>query len=114
MSDLAAAAAAMGVPEALVKRSAEARARATGTSVDDILAAWAGGGAAPAAGCAAAAVRGWRLERQTPPEPSVAAARDRSEPQTSNLEPQTASQRSSLDRRDPDRHCSAAADRGLA
>jgi mono/diheme cytochrome c family protein len=49
MSDLAAAAAAMGVPEALVKRSAEARAKATGASVDDILAAWAGGGEAPAA-----------------------------------------------------------------
>ena len=49
MSDLAAAAAAMGVPEALVKRSAEARARATGASVDEILTAWAGGGEAPAA-----------------------------------------------------------------
>ena len=43
MSDLAAASAAMGVPEALVKRSAEARAKATGASVDEILAAWAGG-----------------------------------------------------------------------
>lgn len=39
----------MGVPETLVKRSAEARARATGATVDDILAAWAGGGEAPAA-----------------------------------------------------------------
>jgi hypothetical protein len=49
VSDLAAAAAAMGVPETLVKRSAEARARATGASVDEILAAWAGGGPAPTA-----------------------------------------------------------------
>ena len=49
MSDLAAAAATMGVPEALVKRSAEARARATGASVDEILAAWAGGSPAPTA-----------------------------------------------------------------
>ncbi|MGH8928051.1 MAG: hypothetical protein ACRDWH_06850, partial [Acidimicrobiia bacterium] len=49
MSDLAAAAAAMGVPEAIVKRSAEARAKATGASVDEVLAAWAGGVAAPAA-----------------------------------------------------------------
>ena len=49
MSDLAAAAAAMGVPEALVKRSAEARAKATGASVDEILAAWAGGAPAPTA-----------------------------------------------------------------
>jgi hypothetical protein len=44
----------MGVPEALVKRSAEARAKATGTSVDDILAAWAGGAPAPAAAPSAA------------------------------------------------------------
>jgi len=46
------AAAAMGLPEALVQRSAEARAAETGASVDDILAAWAGGegvAAAPAA-----------------------------------------------------------------
>ena len=48
MSDLAAASAAMGVPEVLVKRSAEARAKATGASVDEILAAWAGGAALPA------------------------------------------------------------------
>lgn len=49
MSDLlAAAAAALGTPEALVKRSAEARAAETGASVDEILAAWAGGEAAPA------------------------------------------------------------------
>ena len=54
MSDLAAAAAAMGVPEALVERSAEARAKATGASVDEILAAWAGGTPAPAAPSAAA------------------------------------------------------------
>lgn len=47
MSDLAAAAAALGVPEALVLRSAEARAKASGASVEEILAAWAGGGSAP-------------------------------------------------------------------
>ncbi len=43
MSDLAAAAAALGLPETLVQRSAEARATETGASVDDILAQWAGG-----------------------------------------------------------------------
>ena len=48
MSDLSAAAAAMGLPEALVQRSAEARAAETGASVEDILAGWAGGEAAPA------------------------------------------------------------------
>jgi mono/diheme cytochrome c family protein len=44
MSDLAAAAAALGVPEAIVRRSAEARAKVTGATVDEVLAAWAGGG----------------------------------------------------------------------
>lgn len=49
MSDqLSAAAAALGLPEALVQRSAEARAAETGASADDILAQWAGGEAAPA------------------------------------------------------------------
>ena len=48
MSDLSAAAEAMGLPEALVERSAEARAAETGASVDEILAQWAGGEAAPA------------------------------------------------------------------
>ena len=45
---LAGAAAAMGLPEALVQRSAEARAAETGQSVDEILAAWAGGEAVAA------------------------------------------------------------------
>jgi mono/diheme cytochrome c family protein len=52
MSELsAAAAAALGVPEAIVQRSAAARAAETGMSVDEVLSAWAGGGsvAAPAA-----------------------------------------------------------------
>lgn len=49
MSDLAGAAAALGLPEALVERSAQARAAETGASVDDILAQWAGGEAAPTA-----------------------------------------------------------------
>lgn len=43
------AAAALGLPEALVQRSAEARAAESGTSVDDILAEWAGGEGVPAA-----------------------------------------------------------------
>lgn len=40
---LAAAAAVMGMPEDLTRRSAEARAAETGSSVDDILSTWAGG-----------------------------------------------------------------------
>lgn len=48
MADVSAAAAAMGLPEALVERSVQARAAASGASVDDLLATWAGGEAAPA------------------------------------------------------------------
>lgn len=40
---LSGAAAALGLPEALVQRSAAARAAETGQTVDEILAAWAGG-----------------------------------------------------------------------
>jgi hypothetical protein len=58
---LTAAADALNVPETLVHRSAAARATANGTSVDDVLNAWAGG--APATGSAPAA-----------PAPSEAAA----------------------------------------
>lgn len=43
MSNLSAAAEAMGLPETLVERSAEARAAETGASIDEILVAWAGG-----------------------------------------------------------------------
>jgi len=103
MSDLAAAAAAMGVPEALVKRSAEARAKATGASVDEILAAWAGGGEAPAAQASAAsavtasasAAEQGDAGRQTPDasperESALAAGQAGSVTQTANLEPPTA------------------------
>jgi mono/diheme cytochrome c family protein len=52
---LAAAAAALGSPEALVERSARARAAAQGVTYEEILAAWAGGTAAPAGAAPAAA-----------------------------------------------------------
>ena len=87
MSDLAAAAAAMGVPETLVKRSAEARARATGASVDEILAAWAGGAPAPAAAASAAAPDEGLKPQTTSPMPEPVGA---TPAETSNLEPQTA------------------------
>lgn len=45
---LTAAAEKLGTPADLVSRSASARAEANGTSVDDVLAAWAGGAAAAA------------------------------------------------------------------
>jgi cytochrome c oxidase cbb3-type subunit 2 len=50
MSDqLTAASNAMGIPEPLVERSAEARAAESGSSTEEILTAWAGGEAAPTA-----------------------------------------------------------------
>ena len=50
MSDLSQALSeSMNVPEELVMRSARARAEASGSSVDDVLAAWSGGGAVAAA-----------------------------------------------------------------
>lgn len=68
MSDLAAAAAAMGLPEVLVQRSAEARAADTGASVDDLLAAWAGGAPAPAAVSAEPVVGDAPTEEPAAPE----------------------------------------------
>jgi hypothetical protein len=56
MSELsAAAAAALGLPEAIVQRSAAARAVETGMTVDEVLAAWAGGGDIPAPSAPASA-----------------------------------------------------------
>ncbi len=55
MSDyLAAAAQALSAPEVIVRRSAEARSKATGADVDSILQAWAGGESVAAAPAAAA------------------------------------------------------------
>ncbi len=48
MSDLAAAAEKLNVPEDILQRSAAARADASGTDTGAVLAAWAGGAAAPA------------------------------------------------------------------
>ncbi|HJU51923.1 MAG TPA: c-type cytochrome [Acidimicrobiia bacterium] len=74
MSDLADAAAALGIPESLVQRSAEARAKASGASVEEILAAWAGGGTAPGSppdgGSTGPAAEGGSAR---PPEPAPAA-----------------------------------------
>lgn len=70
------AAAALGYPETMVERSALARAKADGVSVEDVLAAWAGGGeiVAGAGGGAAepAATEGHAPEgAPAPPEPSL-------------------------------------------
>lgn len=74
---LSAAAAAMGIPEAIVERSAAARATETGSSVEDILAAWAGGdvvAAAPPQAEAPAPTEATAEPAPAPtPEPEVAA-----------------------------------------
>lgn len=71
MADISAAAAALGIPEALVERSVEARAAVSGASVDDLLAAWAGGEAPPAPS----------PTDQASPEPEPAPAEQPSEPE---------------------------------
>lgn len=76
MSDLlTAVAAALNTPESLIRRSAAARAAANGTTIDEVLAAWAGG--APAAISAPApapepAPAPATAETAPPPEPNAA------------------------------------------
>ena len=74
---IATAAAALGIPEDLVQRSAEARAAETGASVDDVLAAWAGGGVVAAAAPISEPEEAEALEEETSePEPIAAAPAD--------------------------------------
>ena len=78
MSDqLSAAAQAMGVPEELVQRSAAARAAAAGTDTDTVIAAWAGGEAAPAASPAPAATT-----QEAEPATEAAPAPEPAQPET--------------------------------
>lgn len=73
MSDLAAAAAALGIPEELASRSASARATANGTSTDDVLAAWAGGGSVAAAAPPPPAAEAAPAPQPEPDTPAVSA-----------------------------------------
>jgi hypothetical protein len=83
MSDVAAAAAAMNIPESLVERSAAARAAAAGSATDDVLAAWAGGAPAPAA----------QPPPVAEPQPAEPAAGAEPEPETQDApSPQPAAQ----------------------
>ncbi len=79
---LSGAAQAMGIPEALVERSAEARAAESGASVDEILAAWAGGEAAPSAAAEgdAASEETSAPEEAAPAEKAPAPEQDEAEP----------------------------------
>jgi uncharacterized cupredoxin-like copper-binding protein len=74
MSDLLTAVAqALNAPEAIVKRSAEARAKAGGVTVDEVLAAWSGGAvlATPASATRAAATP--QVEESVAEEPAAVA-----------------------------------------
>ncbi len=70
---IAAAAAALGIPEDLVQRSAEARAAETGASVDDVLAAWAAGEVAKTTPAPEPAEVAAPEEKVSQPEPVAAA-----------------------------------------
>jgi len=79
MSDLSAAAEALGLPDAMVQRSAQARAAADGVTVEDILAAWAGGSVVPAASASAP-------PPELPPEEAAAAPPTPTAPETVPIE----------------------------
>lgn len=70
---LSAAAEAMGAPEAMVQRSAEARAQADGVSVDEVLTAWTGGERLQAAPAAPAEPPAAETPPPAEPEPVVEA-----------------------------------------
>jgi hypothetical protein len=83
MSELsAAAAAALGLPEAIVQRSAAARAQETGMSVDDVLAAWAAGGDIPAPSAPAAAEPTETATEPTETEPTAEPTQQAPAPET--------------------------------
>ena len=71
--NLARAAEVLGAPEILVQRSAEARAAADGVSVEEVLAAWAGGGASPSASASAPAPDPAPVAASVPEPPPVPA-----------------------------------------
>lgn len=87
MSDLSAAAAeALGIPEAIVMRSAAARATETGMTVDEVLQAWAGGEAAQAGAGPSATEAPLPDSDDTPPE---APTEEETEAPTPSAPPET-------------------------
>ncbi len=86
MSDVSAAAAALSIPEDLVTRSAAARAAADGTSTDEIVAAWASGGSAPAATATAPVEEPTAVVEEAEPTATSEAVTE-PEPQTAAVQP---------------------------
>lgn len=103
MSDAASIAAASGVPEELVMRSARARAAASGTSVEAVLGAWGGGEAISSSPAAPTPVAAPTTAAESPAdippadEPAVSAA-----PVPTVSTPMPAPARIVASRRDPD------------
>ncbi len=87
MSDLSAAAEALGVPESIVQRSAAARAAETGMTVDEVLAAWAGGGSV--AGSPPAAADEEAPAEEPTAEPEAGAEPEEEAPEAVPAEPVT-------------------------
>ena len=78
---LEAVARALNAPEAIVQRSAAARAQASGTTVDEVLMAWAGGGSvAPAPDSRPAAASAPEPEPAAPPEQAAPSAPEATPP----------------------------------
>lgn len=84
---LAAAAAALGLPEALVERSAAARAAEIGADVEAVLTEWAGGESAPVSAPPPAAPTETAETQPETPSPTVAAAVAEVEPPSEVPEP---------------------------
>ncbi len=87
MSDVQTAGTAMGIPPDLVQRSAAARAEADGTSIDDVLAAWAGD--APPPTPSPAAQEDPTTEPETEPESEPEAETEPAAAAVAVIEPQT-------------------------
>ena len=90
---LAKAAAAQGLPEAMVKRSAAARAKAAGTTTEAVLAEWAGveappAGAGPAATAAPASVPAAAPAPAEPVGAEVEVIAEGESPEPASLEPE--------------------------
>lgn len=82
----AAVAAALGVPEDLVIKSATARAQASGSTTEEVLAAWSGGGEVPAAAPSATPPATDEAQAATPPATDPAPADMSPEPEETGAE----------------------------
>lgn len=91
MSDIASVASALDIPEDLASRSANARATANGTSIDDVIAAWAGGGTVASAPAPAPSAPHAEAEAEpTTPDPDEPVTEPTLEPESVGMAPEPA------------------------